>query len=110
MGSEGIFSIYKGGKGVMGRKYELIKDVLVEFKPRYKGAVYGVRNASYRAYVWDLGRPPKSWEGYRFKVSLVQGMEDLGHRGGANTLREAKKLARSSVKGRAFRSFLRRMR
>ena len=94
----------------MTKRYEMTKDVLVEFKPRYKGAVYGVRNASFRAYVWDLGRPAESWEGYRYTVSLIQGVEDLGYKGGANTLSEAKKIARDSVKGRAFRSFIRRMR
>ncbi len=88
---------------------EMIKDNLIPFKPRYKGAVYGVRNGSYRAYVWDIGKKPKSWEGQRFKVSLAQDSNDLGHRGEANTLSKAKRIANACVKGRAFRYLIRRM-
>ena len=90
-------------------KREMLKDELIEFKPRYPGAVYGVRNGSYTAYVWDLGREPESWEGKRFNVSLQQGGEALGSRSETDTLTEAKKQARSAVSGRAFRHLLRRM-
>lgn len=92
----------------MAKQREMLKDNLVEFKPRYKGTVFGVRNGSYRAYVFDLGRPPESWEGDRFQVQLTQGKEVLGW-SGAKTLGEAKRKARQTVKGRAFRHLLRRM-
>ena len=86
------------------------EDELIEFKPRYKGAIYGVRNGSYRAYVWDLGHTPESWEGYRYKVGLIQGSDDLGYKGGSNKLPEAIGIARSTVSGRAFRAFIGRIR
>ena len=86
------------------------EDKLIEFKPRYEDAIYGVRNGSYKAYVWDLGRTPEPWEGDRYKVSLVIGNELTGYHRESNDPLEAMEYARQAVSGRAFRLLLRRMR
>jgi len=90
-------------------KRNMITDELIEFKPKYPQAVWGVRNGSYRAYVYDIGHEPESWEGRRFKIALQQGGEVLSSSESADTLEEAKKKARLTISGRAFRSFLNRM-
>lgn len=87
----------------------MTKDQLVEFKPRHPQVVYGVRNGSYRAYVWDLGHTPEAWEGKRFKISLQQKGEVLGYHTEADTLEEAKEKAKEAVRGKALRHLLRRM-
>ncbi len=93
----------------MGRKYEMVKDVLVEIKnPRRKQAVWGVRNASTVAYVYDMGKPRGSWE-KRYSVGTERSGESIGSGYFTNKLSDAKRRARMAVKGRAFRSFLRRM-
>lgn len=94
----------------MPRKYELIKDILVEIKkPRRKDAIWGVRNASKVAYVYYLGEPRGKWE-TRYSVGTEVSGEPVGAGRFTNSLAEAKEWARSSVKGRAFRAFMRRMR
>jgi len=91
------------------RRYNLTKDVLVEIKkPRRKQAVWGVRNGSTVAYVYDMGKPKGSWE-HRYSVGTERGGEPIGSGRFTNSLSEAKGYARMSVKGRAFRSFIRRM-
>lgn len=89
-------------------KRNMITDDLKEFKPRYKGAIFGVRNGSHTVYVWDLGREPESWEGRRYKVSKQFGDEVTIH-GEYDTVEKAKDAARSAVRGMAFRYLLRRM-
>ena len=91
-------------------KRNMTQDNLIEFKPRYINCVYGVKNGSVKAYIFDLGHEPESWEGYRYFIQLIMGNEISSHKPtGSNNLEEAKENARSTVKGRAFRSFLRRM-
>ena len=100
----------RGGKGIMKRKREMIKDILVEIKkPRRKDAVWGVRNASVVAYVYYLGEPRGSWE-TRYSVGIEIGSKSVGTGRFTNSLTEAKEWAKSSVKGRAFRAFIQRMR
>lgn len=89
----------------------MIEDKLLEFKPRMKGVIYGVKNGSVKAYVFDLGHAPESWEGYRYSIQLIIGNEVSSHRPtGSNNLEEAKTNARQTVSGRAYRHFLRQMR
>ena len=91
-------------------RYELTKDVLVEIKkPRRKDAIWGVRNASVVAYVYYLGEPKGSWE-TRYSMGTEISGKPVGTGRFTNSLTEAKEWARSSVKGRAFRTFMRRMR
>ena len=85
-----------------------IEDKLVEFKPRMKGTVYGVKNYNSRAYVLDKGEPKGSWE-KRYVMWITRNNEEVGHARWTNDLSQAKEWARSAVKGRAFRSFIRRM-
>lgn len=88
----------------------MTKDELVEFKPRVKGAVFGVKNGSVKAYIFDLGHEPESWEGYRYWIQLIMGNEVSSRKPtGSNNFEEAKANARQTVKGRAFRYLLRRM-
>jgi len=91
----------------MGRRP--IEDKLVEFKPRTKGAIWGVRNYNYRALVLYHGEPRGSWE-RRYSVSLDDGRDVLGGAYSTNSLSEAKRHARQRVRGRAFRAFIRRVR
>ena len=85
-----------------------LEDKLVEFRPRTKGAIWGVRNYNYRALVFDNGKPKGSWE-RRYSVSLDDGKESLGSGYFTNDLATAKKHARIRVKGRPFRAFIQRM-
>lgn len=89
------------------RRYSL-EDELVEFKPRRPNAVFGVRNGSYVAYVYDLGEPKGDWE-QRYSVGLESHGEALGSGQFTDDLEYAKECARGRVKGRAFRLFLNRM-
>ncbi len=91
-------------------KRNMTQDNLIEFKPRYANAVYGVKNGSVKAYVFDLGHEPESWEGYRYWIQLVLGNEVSSYKPtGSNNFEEAKTNARQTVTGRDFRYFLRRM-
>jgi hypothetical protein len=105
----------RGGQYYEGKigthKRDKLEDNLVEFKPKYKDAIFGVRNGGYRAYVFDIGREPEAWESHRYRVQLILPSGEVGGpmNVGSNDLEEAKKLARSSVKGRAHRHLLRRL-
>ena len=90
------------------RSYNMTEDRLVEFKPRRRNAVFGVRNGSYVAYVWYAGEPYGDWK-RRYSVGLEQRDRALGSGYFTNDFEDAKEHARGMVKGRAFRSFLRRM-
>ena len=89
------------------RKRRSLRDELIEFKPRGKGYVYGVRNGALRAYVYDHGES-KSWE-KRYVVSATKSGKPYGNIVTTNDLEEAKERAKGLVRGRPFRHFMNRL-
>jgi len=97
-------------------KRDVIHDRLKEFKPRSPFAIFGVRNGSYVAYVYDQTLYEKPWtpdqqsyRGKRYLVGAFKRDESLPGNRQADTEEEARELARGQVRGRAFRHLLSRM-
>lgn len=89
----------------MKRNYT--QDNLIEIKHPRNGAVWGVRNGGYTAYIWEK-QPKGSWE-HRFTGGIFDAKGNpVGRNIGTNDLTDAKRIARQAVSGRAFRSFMRR--
>jgi len=90
-------------------KRNMIKDELKEIKHPRNGAIWGVRNGGFIAYVWDLGKPKGSWE-TRYSMGRYDARgEAMGNGYFTNDLEDARVHARQAVSGRAFRHFIRRM-
>lgn len=87
----------------------MIQDELKEIKHPRNGAIWGVRNGGFVAYVWDKGEPKGSWE-TRYSMGCFDSIGEPIRSGyWTNDLEKAKEAARGTVAGRAFRHFIRRM-
>jgi len=87
----------------------MTQDELREIKHPRNGSIWGVRNGGRVAYVWDLGEPKGSWE-TRYSMGCFDTRgESMDNGYFTNDLEAAKEWAAQTVKGRAFRYFIRRM-